>query len=54
MSRRHAFACFSTLASFKSSHPTPIFSFVCFPHFMQQYRQTGFCFAGQVLISQGG
>jgi hypothetical protein len=52
--RHHVFACFSILTSFANSQPIPIFSSMCFPHFMQQYRQTGLSFAGHVLISQAG
>jgi hypothetical protein len=48
---RVEFASFSWF-SFITSHPTPISSIVCFGHFMQQIRQTGFCFTGHVLISQ--
>jgi hypothetical protein len=38
----------------KSSHPIPVPTTVCFPHFMQQYRHIGFCFTGQIRISHGG
>jgi hypothetical protein len=54
MRRRHGAACFAFLPSSKSSHPIPVPTAVCFPHFMQQYRHMDFCFAGHTRISHIG